>query len=254
LENSEKTSKQGVRVLIKLSPKGPMKFEKNKAISIGLLKINDKTTADDVLEIIAKELSKDVSKYNDALKENWVTAVKNLREATTLDSWTKWNSPMKLTNELRLNSHSEKGFLVVQSLRDSVYYVVDLSDVPKCGSFNPYGNEQMEPSGKREISNEDIQVEVNLNKLEQHIQELTNYLESKQVDFVELKDYDDQDLKELLQNAGFNEVTLRNKMLKYINEKLKDKDQPSSTTKVFYDLSLPWYFRVMDHCRSSLTV
>jgi hypothetical protein len=49
---------------------------------------------------------------------------------------------MKLDVELRLRSHSEIGFLV-QFLRDPVYYVVDLSDVPKSGSFNPYGNEQM---------------------------------------------------------------------------------------------------------------
>jgi hypothetical protein len=120
-------------------------IETNKVNPTGLLEISENTTVNHLLEIISKELPKDVSKDN-RLKENWIPTVKDLREVTTPDSWIKWNLPMKLAVELRLRIHSEKGFLVVQSLRDSVYYVVDRSDVPKCGSFNPYGNEQMQCS------------------------------------------------------------------------------------------------------------
>jgi hypothetical protein len=108
------------------------------------LKINGTpSTVNDILKIIGKGLFKDVSKCNNALKENRVTTVKDLREGTP-DSWAKWNLPTKLSDELRLKTHSETDFLVDQSLRDSVYYVVDLSYLRKCGSFNPYGNEQME--------------------------------------------------------------------------------------------------------------
>jgi hypothetical protein len=43
-----------------------------------------------------------------------------------------------------LNIIFYKGFLIVQCLRDLVCYVIDLSEVPKCGSYNAYGNEQMD--------------------------------------------------------------------------------------------------------------
>jgi hypothetical protein len=116
-------------------------IEANVVNCTGLLEISDNTNVNHLLEIIAKELAK-VLKDN-GFKENWITTVKYLREVTSTDSWTKWNMPTKLAEELRLRIRSEKGFLVDQSLRDLVCYVVDLSDVPKCGSFNPYGNEQM---------------------------------------------------------------------------------------------------------------
>jgi hypothetical protein len=103
--------------------------------------ISDKTTARSFNRNCWQLLSKNVSTHNSVLK-NGVTIVKDLRE--TPGSWIKWNMTTKPVEEPRLKILSEKGFLVVQSLRDSVCYVVDLSDVPKCGSFNPYGNEQME--------------------------------------------------------------------------------------------------------------
>jgi len=129
------------------------RIETNKVNSIGLLDISDNTTVNHLLEIIGKELPKDVSKDN-RLKENWITTIKDLREAIR-DSWIKWKLPMKLAEELRLRIYSEKGFLVDQSLCDLVCYVVDLSDVPKCGSFNPYGNEQMEDIVITESSSEE---------------------------------------------------------------------------------------------------
>ena len=52
---------------------------------------------------------------------------------------------------LLLSKSNYLGFIIAQSLRDSVSYVVDLSDMPKCGSFNPYGNEQMESEPKVEM-------------------------------------------------------------------------------------------------------
>jgi hypothetical protein len=117
-------------------------IEANKVNSAGLLEISENTTVKHLFEIIGKKLAKDVSKDN-RLKENWVTINKDLREAAP-DTWIKWNLLTKLAENLRLRIHSEKGFLVDQTLRDLVCYVVDLGDVPKCGSFNPYGNEQME--------------------------------------------------------------------------------------------------------------
>jgi hypothetical protein len=101
--------------------------------------ISDKITARSFTRNCWQLLSKNVSTHNSVLK-NWATTVKDLRE--TPGPWFKWNTS-KLVEERRLNIFFDKGFLIVQSLRDLVCYVVDLSDVPKCGSFNPYGNEQM---------------------------------------------------------------------------------------------------------------
>ncbi len=93
---------------------GTMRLEINEANSTGidrmsqipeltfieLLKINEATIAVNGLEIIVKELSK-VPKYNEVIKENWVTTVEDIKEETP-DSWIKWE----------LRSHSEKGILL----------------------------------------------------------------------------------------------------------------------------------------------
>jgi hypothetical protein len=76
-----------------------MIFEKEPMVKEPL-EINDKTSVDDLLEKIGKELEKDTSMYKEILKQNWVTTVKDLRDANT-DSRNKWNLPTKLADVLR---------------------------------------------------------------------------------------------------------------------------------------------------------
>jgi len=98
--------------------------------------ISDKTTARSFIQNYWQRLSKVVSTYISVL-ENWAATVEYLREIP--GSWIKWN----MTKLVEERTFHITGLLIVQSLRDLVCYVVDLSEVPKCGSFNPYGNEQM---------------------------------------------------------------------------------------------------------------
>jgi len=217
--------------------------------------ISDKTTARSFTRNYWQLLSKDVS-ANGTLK-NWITMVKDLRE--TPGSWIKWNMMTKPVEEPRLKIISEKGFLVVQSLRDSVCYVVDLSDVPKCGSFNPYGNEQMKNESKGEMG-VDFKLD---NPTTWGIDEVYEWamLVGGEASANSLRDQEITG-KDLLAN-NYTQADLERwgikggpagRIISAINVISSKEDQPSSTTKVFYDLSLPWYFRVMVHCRSSLTV
>ena len=98
---------------------------------IGLLEISDNTTVH-LLEIIGKELPKDVSKDN-RLNENWIPTVKDLREVTTPDSWIKWHLLMKLAEELRSRIHSEKGICVlvilfIFSILSSIFFLFNRFD------------------------------------------------------------------------------------------------------------------------------
>jgi hypothetical protein len=166
--------------------------------------INDKTTARLFTRNYWQGLSKDVSTYNSVLK-NWATIVKDLRE--TPGSWIKWNVMSKPVDEPRFKIIFDKGYLVIQSLRDSVCYVVDLSDMPKCGSFNAYGNEQMETPTE---------------KMDKIMADIASEMSNRLIKEVKFEPWKDQLVKDALYDVESLKYRIANKKEKWSNYPLPE--------------------------------